>query len=365
MSYQPGLMGVAEGIGLTFVIMLPRVFLTSPAITISTLQNLSWAAPLLNWAIALAMFYLLARVTGRFKDDLYGVSERLLGKAGAWAFAFFYFALFILDAASLLRQFAENTLLSALPATEFRVIIFWYISFAAILVFFGIEGIARTAYLVMPFIVGGVLAVILLLAPFYDIYRLLPWQGAGIGTAVGRGLTLAGLNFGVLLLLILAPSFQKPATLKTAAFYGGGVSAALRTLVIFFFLLAFGVAEGMEKTLPFFEMSRLVYLSRYVQRIESLFIVIWVIVGLLAIAIDIFIALCLIARPLGLPSLRPLVPMVALIVVNLAVIPPDLNAVVEADNRLIMLLSAGVYGGPLLLSAVAYFKGRKKRSWFA
>lgn len=365
MSYQPGRMGVAEGIGLTFVVMLPRVFLTSPAVTISSVHNLAWSAPLINWVVALAMVYLLANVTARIRGDLYAVSDLLLGRVGAWALALFYTVLFILDAASLLRQFAENTLLTALPGAEFRLIIFWYILFAAVLVYFGIEGIARAAYLVMPFLVGGVAAVILLLAPFYDLYRLLPWQGAGVGVAVRRGLELAGLNLGALLLFVLAPSFQKPATMLTAAFYGGGVSALLRTLVILFFLLAFGVGDGMEKTLPFYEMSRLVYLSRYVQHIESLFIIIWVITGLLAIAIDIFVALYLVARPLGLPSIRPLVPVVAMVVVNLAVIPPDLSAVVAADSRLVLLLSAGVYGGPLLLAAAAYLKRRRKRPWSA
>jgi hypothetical protein len=121
---------------------------------------------------------------------------------------------------------------------------------------------------------------------------------------------------------------------------------------------------GVEKTLPFFEMSRLVYLSRYVQRIEALFIVIWVITGLLAIAINIFAALYLVARPLGLPSLRPLVPVMAMIVVNLAVIPHDIGAVVAADNSLVVVLSVGVYGGPLLLTAMAYLKGRRKKPWF-
>jgi hypothetical protein len=176
-------MGVAEGIGLTFVVMLPRVFLTSPAVTISLVHNLAWTAPLINWVAVMAIFWLLAKSTAHMGSDLYDVSKRLLGRPGAWVLAFFYAALFVLDAASLLRQFAENTLHTALPAAEFRLIIFWYILFAAVFVYFGIEGITRAAYLVMPFIVGGVAAVVLLLAPFYDIYRLFPWQGSGIWVA--------------------------------------------------------------------------------------------------------------------------------------------------------------------------------------
>jgi len=361
MSYEPGRMGLAEATGLTFAVLMPRVFLTTPALGLDNIKSLIWVAPLVDWAAAAAMFFLLARVTDRIGGDLYAVSERLLGRAGAWAAGLGYAALFFIDAVLLLRQYAENTLLTALPYADFNVIVAWYIFFAAVLLYFGIESIARAAYLLIPFVAGGVITVLLLLSRFYDPYRLLPWAGEGAGATVGTGLALAGFNLGGMLLFVLAPRFQTTGVIRTAIVFGGGGSALLRALLIFCFVLAFGVAGGAEKTLPFFEMSRLVYLSRFIQRIESLFIVIWVFSGLLAIAIDLYVALYLLTRVLRLPALRPLAPAAAVIAAGLAAIPPDISAVVELDEKVLtMVFSPAVYGGPAALWAAWRREGRRK-----
>jgi spore germination protein KB len=362
MSYQPGRMGMAEATGLIFIVTLPRVFLTTPALGLGEVKNLAWATILIAWLAALAMLYLLASVTGRRQGDLFAVSEQLLGRLGASLIAIYYIAIFLVDAALLLRQFAENTILTALPYADFNVVSVWFLAFAVIIVYFGLEGLARATYLLLPFIVAGILTVILLLAPFYETYRLFPWQGGGLGTALLRGLELTGANFGVIILFIFAPLFQTANTIKVAAVYGGSGSAILKTLVVLSFLLAFGVAKGIEKTLPFFEMSRLVYLSRYITRIESLFIVIWVFVSLLTIAVNLYVVLYLISRVLSLPTFRPLIPAVAVIVLSLAALPSDITTVAELDSLAVTtIFNAGIVGIPVILFAAAWLKGRRKR----
>lgn len=362
MSYQPGRMGMAEAIGLVLIVTLPRVFLTTPAVSLAETHNLAWATPLVAWMAPLAVFFLLAGVTKHLPGDLIAVSERLLGRVGAWFIGLYYILIFLIDAALLLRQFAENTIITALQHANYYVVISWFLLFAGILICFTLEGIARASYLLMPFVVAGILIVIILLTPFYEPYRMLPWQGAGLGPAMERGLMVSGLNLGVILLFIFAPQFQTANTIRVAAVYGGGLSAVLKSMVIFFCLLAFGVAKGIEKTLPFFEMARLAYLSRYVQHIESLFIVIWVINGILAITINLYVALYLIARLFRLPTFRPLIPAVAVVVLNLASLPPDIIATVKLDNLAIAtIFNGGIFGIPLILCLAAWLKGRRKR----
>lgn len=366
MSYQPGRMGVAEGIGLVFMVVFPRIFLSTPAASVGGVKTIAWVTPILSAVGGISMLWLLMRVQEKTPGDLYAVSRRLLGPAGGWVFALGYAALFVADAALLLRQFAENTLLTALPYAEFQVVIGWYAACVAILLYFGIEAVARVCYLLMPFVVGAILAVIFLLAPFYDIYNLFPWQGAGVGEALKRGLLLGGLNLGALLLPIFRPQFQDLHTQKTALLYGVGLSTLARSLLLLFFILAFGVAGGSESTLPFFEMSRLVYLGRFLQRIESLFIVVWVFVGLLSMAVNLYLALYLLSRPLGLPAVRPLIPTLVLIVVGLAVLPPDINSVIAIDSRILTTaFAAGMYGGPAVLFAAGLWRERRRQRWAA
>jgi spore germination protein (amino acid permease) len=357
-------MGVSEGIALAYFLTNTRIFLTVPSGIINGNAGISWLSPLVATTAALVMFYLVVFIMKKVPGDLPAVGERLLGPIGFWFVALVYIAIFSADAILLLRQFAENTLLTALPYAGFQAVVGWYALCAAVIVALGIEAIARAAYILLPISIAALMVVLALLVPFYEVLALAPWSGNGVGEVVGRGLSLAGINTGVMLLVILRPDFQSLRAITAAAFFGMVSGALLRSLTIMCFIMAFGVGPAAEKTLPFFEMARLVYLSRYVQRVESLFILLWVVVGLLAIAINIYLVLYLLSRVLKLPALRPIVAPVVVLFSELAMMPPDIHAAIMLDRTyLLWLASAGVYVVPVILLAALLVKGRRRRAW--
>jgi spore germination protein KB len=214
---------------------------------------------------------------------------------------------------------------------------------------------------------GLKLLVLALLVPFYNIYNLAPWQGTGISQVLLGSITQGGLDFGVVVFAVLAPTFQSLKTIRTAALSGMGLSLLLRSLSILVYTLVFGVAVGREKVLPFFEMARLVYLSRYVQRIEALFIIIWVIAGALNLAASLYVGLYMLTKLLNLPSLRPLIAIVTIVLAELSIVPPDIVTVIGLDDKAISFFNIGIYVIPLILLIAAVAKSRQKeeQSWDA
>lgn len=363
MSYQPGKMGRAAGISLIMAITFPYVFLTIPAQVLQHAAGLAWLSPLLEGVPLLLMLWGMIVVQNWAGTDLYGVWEYLCGRVGAWVIGTYYTGLFFINATVLLRQFAENTLLTALPRMEFGTVVMVYIAIAALLVHLGLEGMLRANYMILPFGIIGLIALLLLLLPFYNLYELAPWQGNGPGVAILDSVKFAGVGTGAFALVILSSSFQDSATLKSAAYWGIGLGTGLKTVMVFCFVLAFGPAVGSEKILPFFEMARLVYLSRYVQRIEALFIILWVMVGLLAIAINLYMGVYLITRLLKLPTMRPVTPVVAVILAELAMMPPNVGSIVRFVVAFISTYSnIGLYGIPGLLLLLALVKKKRRRS---
>ncbi len=360
MSYQTGQMGIAEGIGLIFVITFAKVFLSLPAQSTDVGAGLAWLSSIISGMPVLGAALLLNYVYKWFPGDLYSISTQLLGRWGARLIALAYSGIFLSNAALLMRQFAENTLLTALPNAEFSFVILIYGAAAGILVYFGIEAIARSSYLLLPFIIGSMAAILLLLSPMYNVYHLTPWQGNGLGVVLKAGLLTAGVNIGALVPMILAISFQNFRTLNLCALFGLGSSLLIKGLFFVVYLMVFGVAFAQEKTLPFFEAARLVYLSRYLQRIEAIFILLWVIVGIISIAISIYIGLYLIVRLLDLPTMYPLIPVLLMILVELAMIPDDIIIAIDLDQQLLTsYYNAGIYFIPLLLFAAACIRKRK------
>lgn len=365
--FRPGNMGIANAIAITFIYTFPTVFLSTPALELQNSASLAWLDVLVHGTVSIALMMVVFYVCWHIPGDLFAVIQQLLGLWPARLISLYYAVAFFLDYVLILRQYAENTLLTALPYSEFSIIIAAYATVVSLLVYIGVEGLSRTTYLLMPFTIIALILVLLMLAPFYNIYRLAPFGGNGIGTSLLNGLRLVGTDFGIIVIAMLAPSFQNIRTMAVGTFFGVALSTMMRSLSVLVFTLVFGVTVGREKVLPFFEMARTAYISRYLQRVESLFIILWVISGALALAIDLYGGLYCLARLVNLPTIRPLIPVITVILAEAAMMPPDIYTVIYlfSSSPIQMFYNAAAYGLPLLLllALIIKKKGKVKVPW--
>jgi len=363
-SYQSGQLGNTEAIALVFTMCFITAFLTLPTEAIETSRELGWCSIIVSGLSTMAMLFLLIYVFERIPGDIYFVATHLLGKSVATLICIYYIVLFFSFAIIWIREFSENTLTTALPAINFQLAVGWYALAAALIIYFGIEAIARATYVILPFVVFGMVLVMALLEPLYKPNYLLPWQGAGLANALIKGGILVGANAGSLLIAVIAKSFQNTRVLKVAALFGLGGSMLLKSVSVLVFTMVFGTSVALERALPFFEMARLVSLNRYIQRIESVFIILWVMAGIFGIAISIYIGLYLFTRLVNLPTMKPLIPIVTLLLAQLAMIPPDINSVLALEGILVRSYCLiGIYAIPLLLFTVALFKEKRGAKW--
>jgi len=273
-----------------------------------------------------------------------------------------YIGIFFGNSALLLRQYAEYSLISALPKVNFQLMIVWYAVTVGILCYLGIEAICRTGYIMLPLLVSGLMLVFVSVSPFYMVYNLMPWQGNGIMPAIHAGIHGVGFGVGIIALAVLSSAFQNAKTIKSIAMYVTGGVVVLRIMFILSYTMVFGIGAGTEKVMPLFELTRLVYLNQYVQRIEALFIVVWVIIGLLSITVFLYIGLYLIVMLLKLPTLRPIVPLGVIIVADLAMLPSNIGYTVQLDKWMLQIAEIGIYVIPGILFIMTLVKKRRKKT---
>jgi spore germination protein KB len=251
--------------------------------------------------------------------------------------------------------------MTALPGSDFHFVVFLYGASAVVLVYLGIEAICRATYLILPFALAGVLLVFAGLAPVLKPLYIFPWQGFGLAALLQPTLFLTGANAPVTLLVLMAPVFQNVKTLQTSLIFGFGGSTVLRSLANVIYVMTFGTVVAAEKPLPFFEMARLIYINKYVQRLEAIFIILWVIAGVLGIAVSLYGSLYIIARLFKLPSISPLLLPLGLIMTQVASMLPDAAAVViVASTVFTVIIGPGVIAVTLALLAAALLKGGDK-----
>ena len=360
-TYQVGKLGNAEGIALVFGLVVSRLFLSGMSGGIKENGQLYWLAMIIFTMIPLLVLFMMIYVNNSVSGDIVAVCQHLVGKVGAWLIIVAYIGMFFGNSALILRQYAEYTLTTALPRAEFQFVTVWYAVTIGVICYLGIEALCRAGYLLLPFMLGGLMLILVMVSPFYIVYNLTPWQGNGIMTAVQSGIHGVGYNLGVLSLVFLSSAFQNTKTIKSAAIYALGGSLVLRIVYMLVYTMVFGVAIGGEKAMPFFELARLVYVNQYIQRVEALFIVVWVIFGLLAIAGSLYIGLYLIVVLLKLPALQPIVPLGTMIVANLAMLPPDIGYTIKVDQLLVQVSQMGIYLFPGILFVMALVKKRRKK----
>ena len=362
MSYQPGRMGLAEGIALVFTATMSPVFLSLFSFTAIHVATSAWMVPAIACFEFFVILYALLYVLKTTDGDLFSACQQLVGTVATRLIALYYICLYLLDAGLLLRQYAENTLLTALPQIDFELVIAWYLLVIILILHFGIETISRGCSVLMPFVIFGLLVVMGLAIPRYNMLYLTPWNGTGLDQTLLWGLQTCGVNLGALLPVILAASFQNARTVRNAVACGLGLSTAIRVLSYAAYTAAFDIPAGREKVLPFFELARLVYINRFFQRIEAFFIVLWSVMGMLNIAIDLYAGLYLLCRLFNLPALRPLIAPAAVIIAQLAMLPGEVITVITLYAR----LAAGFYNLgtvliPLILFATALYRSRRRK----
>lgn len=358
MKYHSGRMGIAEGLALAFITSFPQVFLSIPAVFAALAGPAIWAIPIIGGIVSGSFLGIHLFLLNRYQGDLLTLSERLLGKPAAVIIGLFFFFVMFGTACLWTRQYAENTLLTALPNVEFQFVILLYAISAILLVGMGIEVVSRATYLLIPFCIVGLVLVFIGLTNQLKPLYIFPLLGSGLPSFVDPILLFVGASVPVTILLILAPSFQNIQTVRAALFLGFGGSIILRSIANGVYIMVFSAAIAAEKTLPFFEMARLVYINRFLQRLEALFILLWVIVGVLGIAACLYGALYIIARLCKLPTVKPLLLPVCLIMANIAAIPPDAGTVLDLGIILyINVFSPGLAVITLVLLAAAWVKG--------
>lgn len=365
MIYKQETLGLKEGIGLVLVATTARITLTSFSGVLSRNGQGGWLQLLINSLMGMVVLIIVYRVykMSGCKGDLIHLHQRVFGRFWGNLVSFYLWLALLANTVLLLRLYAECTIITSLPQLDLEVAVWLYIISSAISVHFGIAGMARATRIFMPILMVAVLAIAFYLYPFYIPYRIFPWLGTGLNVSILEGITGVAYNTGALAPFVIAHTFSNIKTAYQASIIGSVLSMILKIFLFFIYLLAFGVEIGSEKVLPLYELARLIYLSRYFQNIEALIILVWVVLGILAIAINFYMTLYFFCRLFKLEDAKSGLFLMTLIIGSLALLPHDLMQAVEMDRTFILRSALFTYLLPVLLFVVQYWRKKRSQSW--
>jgi len=362
---KEGTFGPGEAIILLGISNIARIFLSYPRSLVEIGGSAAWMTPLGGLAAALAGIYLMSLVLKKSPGStIIEITEMVFGPFIGMAVNILIIAHILeMGGALFIREFSEAMLITTLRFAPISVIDAVFLAMGLLGAYLGIEALARTARLIYPYILGGLIILIFTLIPFWNFHNLLPVFGKGpkevflLGTYSTAGIA------EIIIAGVIVQAMGGAEIFARIGYRSMLIGFAFLIITLAVLVLTYNWPISEEFTLPFLRLARTIYLGRFIQRLEAIFILVWVFVGALKIALLLYGAAVSLARSLKLPDYRPLIWPLGLAMFILGLLPLDMLAAIKLD---IVYLRSFVlipnYLLPLLILAVFWFKGRRERA---
>lgn len=361
--------GAKELTALLTILVASHVFLTYPRFVSESGMEAAWMEPILSGVVALVIFLMVDKMFRKYFPgmNIVHVSRIAFGRFGAVFVSIIFSLYFLAVTANIMRQFTENVIATVLPSTPILVVSFLFILSIGYVAHCGLEGVARISYIALPILIIGVAVLCLLTVNWWNPSYLFPYWGAGL-KAIGIGsLRSSSIFINVLLLCIIYPHAHDPKAFRQVGVVSILLTVAILTGFIVCYHMIFSPSEATKFTSPMYSVARLIHMGRFVQRLESVFILMWVSSAVVKMSITLWASAYLLASAFAWPTYRPILPALGLLCISASMLPHDVASVFITNQEYFMRWSwILIFIVPLLILWIGILRrpnrGRLKRA---
>lgn len=362
MNQYAGHIGTWEGATLVFAVLSSMLFLQYPQFLVEVGGPAAWQVALVMTGIALLFFLPTAFLARRFPGHgLAAISEEAAGWLLGPLLTLAVSAWLVASAFITLRNFTETFIIAILPGVPPSILVLCALLAAWYAAHKGLEALARATQVLLPIIAGGSLLVLLFSLPRVDASLIYPFWGHGLLPTAKGGLYYASMAAEVLVLLVVGFGFRKPKNLVQSGMGGILLFGVAAMATVFVLVTVLGPHTAAQNPFPLFNLARIIYLGRFLQRTEAVLVMFWVFSASVRLACLLHGAAVSLGGALRLPDHRPLLPPIGVIVFTLSLLPGDYLTALRLDRDWIRPAGLAVMAVPLVLLLLAMIRGKGAR----
>lgn len=349
--------------GATYVLLtmlIAKLFTSEPRMVSMRASTAAWLVAILGGLLAIGGFSLIGALLARFPGkSITAISEEVLGRGLGLAAGLGYTSYFIFVAGMMFREFSASFRIAVLPNTPISATTLLFLMVIFFAATKGYEGIARMAAYLVPVMLAVWGVTMLGTLGFLKPYYMSPWFGYGLSNTLLLSVPGASLYSEVLALGVMASA------LKHRQLMQAGYRALLGATVIMgasFVALqaAFPFPALSRLAFPMLDLTRLIEVSEFLQRLEALFVLLWVFVAGFTISMLIVSAATILQELSRLPDFRPLLPAVCLICYTLSFVPGNVVQLAQVVSDTTRMWSWPLtFGLPAVTLAAATWFGKR------
>lgn len=347
------------------VVINTRIYLNFPRVMMERAYTAGWMLSLYITVLAIIGFFFMTKLASKFPGkDFLDISEHVGGKVLKAIVGTVILVFLVCIASLVLREFSEDIKVISFTQTPLSFIEIFFAAGIVIACYAGIEPIIKVALIVVPVIIAGFFFIMLTLSPRYNIlFGNLPIFGKGLKDIFIDGIPKVSVFFELIVLFFIAPLLPSHKDFKRVGYVSVLLSGIFLGSSVLLYGSVFFYPTAIENFLPIYQMARLINLGRFFERVESLFMVTWILSALLYLSAITYFAITIFARLLALRYYKPLIFSFIILMLNLSLLPKSLNSAVRLETEYFRELAGMVtFVLPVivLIAAKVFRKGESK-----
>lgn len=363
---QKSKVGTVEAIMLILTIVVVHTILSLPRNILSSQKSASILNLIYVSIIAIILAYIIFRLLKNFPGlDIIDISELLGGKLFKNIVGIIFIAYFIISSSILLRNFCESLKIIYYPMTNIVFIITLFVIAICIANRLDFSATLKTNLIILP------LALVCILFLFFSNInkfvpqRIFPILGDGMFNTFVLGLTNLVSFGGIAYLYFLPPILQEPEKMKKITLLSVGITGVYLILSVATLLFMFSFFTETNEITPLYNATRYIEFGNFFQRLESVFLLIWILVFSCYLSIVSKFSMSIFKKITNIETKKPLIDIFGLLIFSIALIPNNLAISQNFESKIYPYLVLGIVFvlgiGILILANLS----KKKKNNFA
>jgi spore germination protein KB len=311
---EEGVINTKQSMWMLFIIITSFSALQVPGLVIFQAQRDAWLTVVAAWFLDVMLALLYAYMGVRFPgENSIQYSMTILGKRFGKVIGFGFIIFFLIVSSYLMRSLAMYIGNVFLPRTPISIVLLGTYFLIAYIVRKGIEVIARMCECLGPLYLLSFILLFILVLPIFHLERIKPLLDQGSYPFVSS-IPLVLTHFGICIAMSWYIAVcNRPENGFLAKFSAVSMGASMVGVVIILSIGSFGVEQATNMVNPGLQLTRLIHISSFFEKMEVLWTVIAIGAGIMTAVNAIWIFCLGIAQLAGFSTYKPLVYSAALL----------------------------------------------------
>lgn len=353
--------GSIEAIFIILTIVVSHSMLSLPRNYITITKSATIINIFFITGIATLLSILIYKLIKNFNSsDIIDISEYLGGKVFKNIIGTIFIFHFIICSSMLLRNFCEGLKLVYFPMTEIVFILLLFIIGICISNILGNNTSIKSNLIILPFALLSIIFIFIANFKNFTPQKIFPILGNGFYDTFIVGLINLTSFEGIIYLYFLPPYLKEPEKYKKIAITSMLLTGLYLVLCVSILLFIFPAFHSTNEIMPLYSATRYISFGTFLQRMDSFFMLIWIMAFLSYLAIICKFCIGIFQKITNVKNSKPIITIFGFLILGISLLPKNLSITNFFENNIYHYLSLGIVF--ILSIGILIIANIKKRS---